>query len=60
MLRLMTFFALCIGILFLANCGLRGELERPQPVFGSPPIEGASDPRCDVEEGEKMPEGCQS
>jgi hypothetical protein len=40
-----------IAILLLASaalvsaCGLRGDLERPVPLFGNPPNEGPNDPR---------------
>ncbi len=37
-------FALA-GLALLAGCGLRGELERPVPMWGNPPNEGAKDPR---------------
>lgn len=30
---------------FLAACGLRGDLERPVPLWGNPPNEGPLDPR---------------
>jgi len=29
----------------LSACGLKGELERPVPMWGNPPNEGALDPR---------------
>ena len=29
----------------LASCGLKGDLERPDPMWGDPPIDGADDPR---------------
>ena len=37
----------------LAACGLKGDLERPEPLFGDPPIDGPTDPRVlnKVEEG---------
>jgi predicted small lipoprotein YifL len=38
-------FALAMTITLLAACGLKGELERPVPLFGNPPNEGANDPR---------------
>ena len=38
-------FALAVTITLLSACGLKGELERPVPLFGNPPNEGANDPR---------------
>jgi predicted small lipoprotein YifL len=38
-------FALVMTITLLAACGLKGELERPVPLFGNPPNEGENDPR---------------
>ncbi|MDP3738337.1 MAG: lipoprotein [Hyphomonadaceae bacterium] len=37
--------ALAFSTMTLAACGLRGDLERPVPLFGNPPNEGPSDPR---------------
>jgi hypothetical protein len=40
-----------IAVILLASaalvsaCGLRGDLERPVPLFGNPPNEGLLDPR---------------
>ena len=40
------FIALVVLLpLSLSACGLRGDLERPVPLFGNPPNEGPSDPR---------------
>jgi hypothetical protein len=38
-------FALAMTITLLSACGLKGELERPVPLFGNPPNEGPNDPR---------------
>ncbi|MEM6627343.1 MAG: hypothetical protein AAF719_11625 [Pseudomonadota bacterium] len=38
------FVALVAGLL-AAACGLQGELERPEPLWGDPPIDGPDDPR---------------
>ncbi|MBI1339246.1 hypothetical protein GC169_03410 [bacterium] len=29
----------------LGACGLRGDLERPMPIWGDPPLDGPTDPR---------------
>lgn len=43
----MTRFILAIAcpLLLLSACGLRGDLERPVPLWGNPPDEGPLDPR---------------
>jgi predicted small lipoprotein YifL len=38
-------FALAVATIMLAGCGLKGNLERPVPLWGNPPNEGPSDPR---------------
>ncbi|HEV7690565.1 MAG TPA: lipoprotein [Hyphomonadaceae bacterium] len=38
-------FALAATITMLSACGLKGDLERPAPLFGNPPNEGPNDPR---------------
>ncbi len=35
----------CLAPLALSACGLRGDLERPVPMWGNPPNEGPNDPR---------------
>jgi predicted small lipoprotein YifL len=40
-----TGFALAMATLMLAGCGLKGDLERPVPLWGNPPNEGPNDPR---------------
>jgi predicted small lipoprotein YifL len=37
----------------LTACGLRGGLERPEPLWGNPPIEGPNDPRVLRQEAER-------
>lgn len=39
--------ALAIGLALVAitGCGLRGDLDRPMPLWGDPPLDGADDPR---------------
>ena len=37
----------------LSACGLRGDLERPVPLWGNPPNEGPLDPRTIKEAEEK-------
>jgi hypothetical protein len=34
-----------VAALALSACGLKGDLERPVPMWGNPPNEGPSDPR---------------
>jgi hypothetical protein len=36
---------LMAGLLMASGCGLKGELERPGPLWGDPPLDGADDPR---------------
>ena len=40
---LMLAFVACSAL--AAGCGLRGDLERPPPLWGDPPNEGPLDPR---------------
>jgi len=40
-----TAIALLAGLALLSACGLRGQLERPVPLWGNPPNEGPLDPR---------------
>jgi hypothetical protein len=37
--------ALLASASLLAACGLKGDLERPVPLWGNPPNEGPNDPR---------------
>ena len=39
--------------LMLGACGLQGEMERPNPLWGEPPIDGADDPRLKKPEVEE-------
>jgi hypothetical protein len=39
--------------LSLSACGLRGELVRPTPMWGDPPLEGPNDPRVLKEKADK-------
>lgn len=34
-----------VSLAALASCGLKGDLERPDPMWGDPPIDGPDDPR---------------
>ena len=55
-LNLSTASKLTIGVAAfaaLASCGLKGDLERPDPMWGDPPIDGADDPRLQPPEEEK-------
>lgn len=47
--NLMLAFVACLAL--AAGCGLRGDLERPPPLWGDPPNEGPLDPRS-VKEAE--------
>lgn len=38
-------FVASFAALALSACGLRGDLERPVPLWGNPPNEGVNDPR---------------
>ena len=40
-----TVLVLLLSLTALSACGLRGELERPLPLWGDPPNEGPNDPR---------------
>ena len=40
-----TAIAVLAGLSMLSACGLRGDLERPVPLWGNPPDEGPLDPR---------------
>lgn len=40
-----TVLLLALSVTALSACGLRGRLERPVPLWGNPPNEGANDPR---------------
>lgn len=40
-----TVIVLVLSLSALAGCGLRGDLVRPMPMWGDPPLDGADDPR---------------
>jgi hypothetical protein len=40
-----TGVAFVLAVSLLSACGLRGDLERPVPLWGNPPNEGPNDPR---------------
>jgi hypothetical protein len=40
-----TVLVLAFSLSALAGCGLRGDLVRPMPLWGDPPLDGADDPR---------------
>ncbi len=40
-----TALVLLLSVSALSACGLRGDLERPVPLWGNPPDEGPLDPR---------------
>lgn len=40
-----TVLLLVLSVSALSACGLRGELVRPEPMWGNPPNEGPLDPR---------------
>ena len=37
--------AIGLAAMLASSCGLRGDLERPVPLWGNPPSEGYNDPR---------------
>ncbi len=47
---------LLAAILALSACGLQGDLKRPDPLWGNPPLDGPSDPRVirQLEEEERV------
>jgi hypothetical protein len=40
-----TAIAVLAGLSLLSACGLKGDLDRPVPLWGNPPDEGPLDPR---------------
>lgn len=40
-----TVLVLAVSLVALAGCGLRGDLVRPMPLWGDPPLGGPTDPR---------------
>ncbi len=40
-----TVLVLVLSVTALAGCGLRGDLVRPMPLWGDPPLDGPDDPR---------------
>ncbi len=44
------------AILALSACGLQGDLKRPDPLWGNPPLDGPTDPRVirQIEEEERI------
>lgn len=49
-----TVLVLLLSLTALSACGLRGELERPVPLWGDPPNEGPNDPRTIKAEEERQ------
>jgi predicted small lipoprotein YifL len=48
-----TVLLLTVSLAALAACGLKGDLERPVPLWGNPPNEGPNDPRTIKAEEER-------
>ena len=48
-----TVLLLAVSLSALAACGLKGNLERPVPLWGDPPNEGPNDPRTIKAEEER-------
>jgi predicted small lipoprotein YifL len=44
-MKIVTGMLVALAALSISACGLRGELERPVPLWGNPPNEGPNDPR---------------
>lgn len=42
---LILLVSLAAPLAVLGGCGLKGDLERPVPLWGNPPNEGPNDPR---------------
>lgn len=44
------------AMLALSACGLQGDLKRPDPLWGNPPLDGPTDPRVirQLEEEERI------
>jgi predicted small lipoprotein YifL len=40
-----TVLVLLLSVSALSACGLQGDLVRPMPLWGDPPLDGADDPR---------------
>jgi len=40
-----TVLVLALSVSALSACGLRGDLVRPMPLWGDPPLDGPTDPR---------------
>ncbi|MDZ4761336.1 MAG: lipoprotein [Alphaproteobacteria bacterium] len=48
-----TTLVIALSLTLLSACGLKGDLERPVPLWGNPPNEGPLDPRTLKAEEEK-------
>ncbi len=48
--------SIAAAILALSACGLQGDLKRPDPLWGNPPLDGPTDPRVirQLEEEERI------
>jgi hypothetical protein len=51
-----TAFALVCALPLLAACGLQGDLKRPGPLWGNPPLDGPTDPRVIAQEEARQAE----
>tara|TARA_R110002072_G_scaffold9658_1_gene46524 strand:+ start:2958 stop:3107 length:150 start_codon:yes stop_codon:yes gene_type:complete len=49
-MKKLTCLLLAVSALALAGCGMRGNLERPPPMWGDPAQEPVSEPDADGEE----------
>jgi hypothetical protein len=45
-----TAFAFVCALPMIAACGLQGDLKRPAPLWGNPPLDGPTDPRVIAQE----------
>ncbi len=53
----MTRTALAIvALAILSACGLQGDLKRPPPLWGNPPLDGPTDPRVIAQEEARQAE----
>lgn len=50
MMKRIACLILALGALGLAGCGMRGDLQRPPPMWGDPPPEDPSEAESEADE----------